>query len=178
MQRCRGKSGSLPELRIDPALLDQGGVEGGRLLIGPGAGEVIEVMMKLAAGGGVLPRGVLQHTNHHLVEAQAVGTGASAYSLLELLGGMLRRVMAVMGTPPSLSPAGCITACSKMHHSRMHGGAVPVWSLGKSYPATGSPAYSQPSAWQTSRVPVFWVVFSTRNGAPQLGHSWGTGRFQ
>jgi len=62
----------LPELRIDLALISQGGVELLCHFPGPGAGQVIDVVVEVPALA--LPRAdtLLQHADHGLVEAQAL----------------------------------------------------------------------------------------------------------
>jgi hypothetical protein len=74
-----------PELRINPALLDQRGLEHLGFLVGPGSGEVIKIVVELTAGGPLAP-GLLQHTENYLVEAQAVHARALANNFLELWG--------------------------------------------------------------------------------------------
>src|SRR6185295_8192126 len=85
-RRCRGRSGSPPQLRINSPLLGESLIESCRVLLGPGSREVIEVVMKLVVGGGPLPRRLFQHANHRFVETQPVLARAPTDGLLELGG--------------------------------------------------------------------------------------------
>jgi hypothetical protein len=69
---------------IHSPLLDEDGVEGRRLLISPGPGEAIEVMVQI--GGGLLYGSLFQQADDRLAEAQAGHLRAPLDDLLELRG--------------------------------------------------------------------------------------------
>src|ERR687895_438184 len=101
-------------LRI-AALLGESFVESCCFLLRPGSGEVIEVVMKFAAGGGPLPRRLFQHPNDRLVETQPVLARASPDGLLKL-GGDVTQGYSGHRELPFRSSNGCITRCSTMQH--------------------------------------------------------------